>query len=87
LEQWTSFRDSEKKSKTESKLLKAWPAKFMQLLWRKNWGLTNATPWDMCSMYGIFTYIYHKFEPNAGTVNLSYMEYLGFAGIELIAKS
>ena len=38
----------------------------------------------ICSMYGIFTYIYNKFKPNVGKIfiNIPYMEHMGYAVIQ-----
>ena len=35
------------------------------------------------SMYGIFTYIYHKSQPNVGKYTIHYMDPLGIFGIVL----
>ena len=35
------------------------------------------------SMYGIFTYIYHKNQPNVGKYTIHYMDPLGIFGIVL----
>ncbi len=33
-------------------------------------------PYPMASMYGIFTYIYHKNQPNVGKYNIPYIPYM-----------
>ena len=39
--------------------------------------LMGGESYPRCSMYGIFTYIYHRRKPNVGTVNIPYTEHMG----------